>query len=101
VYSYRANAALHYKLTDKIEAIGAWYFGTGNFIRTAGFREYFPAYQRHQVKLELRGDAFFVRSYTTRQKAEGYNLGALAQRLLQIARPTGQLGCRLRPGLQR
>jgi outer membrane receptor protein involved in Fe transport len=92
VYSYRANAALHYKLTDKIEAIGAWYFGTGNFIRTAGFREYFPAYQRHQVKLELRGDAFFVRSYTTRQKAEGYNLGALAQRLLQIAKPTGQWG---------
>jgi outer membrane receptor protein involved in Fe transport len=90
VYSYRANVALHYKLTDKIEAIGGWYFGTGNFIRTAGFREYFPAYQRHQIKLELRGDEFFVRSYTTLQKAEGYNLGVLAQRLLQIAKPTAR-----------
>jgi outer membrane receptor protein involved in Fe transport len=90
VYSYRANAALHYKITDRIEAIGGWYFGTGNFIRTAGFREYFPAYQRHQAKLELRGDEFFVRAYTTLQKAEGYNLGVLAQRLLQIAKPTAR-----------
>ncbi len=90
VYSYRANAALHYKLSNRVEAIGGWYFGTGNFIRTAGFREYFPAYQRHQAKLELRGDEFFVRGYATLQKAEGYNLGVLAQRLLQIANPTGQ-----------
>jgi outer membrane receptor protein involved in Fe transport len=90
VHSYRANAALHYKLTDNVEAIGAWYFGTGNFIRTAGFREYFPDYRRHQVKLELRGSDFFVRSYATLQKAEGYNLGILAARLLQIARPTNQ-----------
>jgi outer membrane receptor protein involved in Fe transport len=27
IFSYRANAAVHYKLTDKIEAIAAWYFG--------------------------------------------------------------------------
>ncbi|MCU0447411.1 MAG: TonB-dependent receptor [Microscillaceae bacterium] len=89
VFSYRANVALHYKINDKIEAIASWNYGNGNFIRTAGFREYFPDYRRHQAKLELRGDEFFVRAYGTFQKAEGYNLGQLAARLLQIAKPTG------------
>ena len=88
VFSYRANAALHYKVTEKIEAIGAWYYGNGNFIRTGGFREYFPDYKRNQFKLELRGDEFFVRGYNTTQEAEGYNLGVLAQRLLAISKTT-------------
>jgi iron complex outermembrane recepter protein len=90
--SLRANLALHYKLTDKIELIGAWYYGNGNFIRTAGFREYYPDYNRHQIKLELRSDEWFLRGYTTMQSAEGYNLGALAQRMLQISKPTATWG---------
>lgn len=90
--SLRLNAALHVKLTDKIEAIAAWYYGNGNLIRTAGFREYYPDYNRHQVKLELRADEWFVRGYTTIQSAEGYNLGALAQRMLQISKPTATWG---------
>jgi iron complex outermembrane recepter protein len=87
VYSYRANAALHYRINDKIEASASWYYGTGNFIRTAAFREYFPNYQRHQFKLELRGDNFFVRGYNTLQTAEGYNLGNLSQRMLNGWKP--------------
>ncbi len=90
--STRANAALHYKITDKIEAVGAWYYGTGNFIRTAGFREYYPDYDRHQIKLELKADEWFVRGYTTLQHAEGYNIGALAQRMLQINKTTAAWG---------
>jgi iron complex outermembrane recepter protein len=88
IFSYRANAALHYKLSDKVEAIGAWYFGTGNLIRTAGLREYFPKYVRNQFKLELRADEFFVRAYNTAQQAEGFSLGNLAARMLQIWKPT-------------
>ena len=38
--------------------------------------------------MEVRGDEFFVRAYSTSQTAEGYNLGNLARRLLQIAKPT-------------
>ncbi len=90
--STRANVALHYKLTDKIEATAAWYYGNGNFIRTAGFREYYPDYNRHQIKLELRADEWFVRGYTTIQQAEGFSLGALAQRMLQINKPTATWG---------
>ncbi len=88
IFSYRANAALHYKLTDKIEASLGWYYGTGNLIRTAGLREYFPNYKRNQFKFELRGDEFFIRGYNTSQQAEGYSLGNLAARILQIWKPT-------------
>jgi iron complex outermembrane receptor protein len=88
IFSYRANAALHYKLTDKIEASLGWYYGTGNLMRTAGFREYFPKYKRNQFKFEIRGDEFFVRGYNTSQEAEGYSLGNLAARILQIWKPT-------------
>lgn len=88
IFSYRANAALHFKLSDKIEAIGAWYYGTGNLMRTAGFREYFPKYVRNQLKLELRGDEFFVRAYNTTQQAEGFSLGNLGARINQLWKPT-------------
>lgn len=92
IFSYRANAALHYKITDKIEAIASVNFGTGNFFRTAGFREYFPNYQRWQSRLEVRGDEFFVRAYNTAQTAEGFNLGNLAQRMLNTAKPINTWG---------
>jgi outer membrane receptor protein involved in Fe transport len=78
VFNNRANVSLHYKLPGNIEASLGWYYGNGNFIRTAGFREYFPDYQRHQIKAELRGDNFFLRAYTTQQKAEAWNIGQTA-----------------------
>jgi iron complex outermembrane recepter protein len=92
VFSYRANAALHYKITDKIEAIGAIYYGNGNFTRTASQREYFPDFKRTQYKLEIRGDNFFVRGYNTTQQAQGFNMGNLAARLLQSWKPTATWG---------
>jgi iron complex outermembrane recepter protein len=87
VFNNRANVSLHYKISDKIEANVGWYYGNGNFIRTAGFREYFPDYRRHQFKLELRGDNFFVRAYTTQQRAEGWNIGQTAVSMNNVAKP--------------
>jgi iron complex outermembrane recepter protein len=92
VFSYRASAALHYKITDKIEAIGGFYYGNGNFTRTGGQREYFPDFKRSQFKLEVKGANFFVRGYTTSQQAEGFNMGNLAARLLQSWKTTAAWG---------
>ena len=89
VFSNRANVALHYKLTDKIEAIAGWYYGGGNFIQTAGFRQYFPNYNRQQIKLEIKGDNFFLRGYTTQQKAEGWGVGQTAQAINNAWSPIG------------
>ncbi len=88
IFSYRANAALHYKINQNLEASVGWYFGNGNFARTAGFREYYPDYLRNQIKAELRGDEFFIRAYQTTQQAEGFSMGALAKIMLDSAGST-------------
>ena len=78
VFNNRANASLHYKLTDDVEASLTWQYGNGNFISTGNFREYVPNYQQHQVKAEVRGSNFFVRAYTTQQTAEAWSIGQTA-----------------------
>jgi iron complex outermembrane recepter protein len=92
IFSNRANASLYYKINDKIQANVGWYYGNGNMIRTAGFREYFPNYNRHQFRAEVLGDEFFARAYTTNQTAEGYNLGNLAARLLSTWKTSATWG---------
>ncbi|QHV98001.1 TonB-dependent receptor [Spirosoma endbachense] len=90
VFNNRANVSLHYKLSGTIEASLGWYYGNGNFIRTAGFREYFPDYQRHQFKAEIRGENFFLRAYTTQQQAEGWNIGQTAVAINNAWKPLTQ-----------
>lgn len=92
VWNNRASAALHYKITDKIEASLGWYHGAGNFFRTAGFREYFPNYNRNQFKLEVSSPDFFVRAYRTNQEAVGFNIGQLAHRLNIISKSDAKWG---------
>jgi iron complex outermembrane recepter protein len=89
VFNNRANVSLYYKITNKIEASLGWYYGNGNLIRTAGFREYFPDYKRNQFRAEIKGDNFFVRAYTTRQNAEGWNIGQAAAGINNIWKPLG------------
>lgn len=90
VFNNRANVSLHYKLSNTIQASLGWYYGGGNFIRTAGFREYFPDYKRNQFKAEIRGDNFFVRAYTTRQQAEAWNIGQVAAAINNAWKSTAQ-----------
>ncbi len=89
VFNNRANVSLHYKVGRNVEASLGWYYGNGNLIRTAGFREYFPNYNRHQFKAELRGDNFFLRAYTTQQQAEGWNIGQTARAINNTWKPLG------------
>lgn len=90
VFNNRANVSLHYKVGNNVEASVGWYYGNGNFIRTAGFREYFPDYRRNQFKAELKGDNFFVRAYTTQQRAEGWNIGQVATAINNAWKPLNQ-----------
>ncbi|WP_338876084.1 TonB-dependent receptor [Spirosoma sp. SC4-14] len=78
VFNNRANVSIHYKLADKVEASLGWYYGNGNFIQTGNYRNYFPDYRQNQFKAEIRGENFFLRAYTTQQKAEGWSIGQTA-----------------------
>ena len=86
----RADVSLHYKLSGNVQASIGWYYGSGNFIRTANYREYFPDYQRQQIKAEIHGDNFFLRAYTTQQKAEAWNVGLTAVAINNSWKSLGQ-----------
>lgn len=79
VVNNRANASVHYRFGNSLEASAGWYFGNGNLIETDAFRNYIPDYRRHQFKAELKGDNFYVRAYTTQQQSEGWNIGQTAR----------------------
>lgn len=61
----KLNAALHYRLNDKLELIGQWNYGAGTSVYTGAQRYSLKDFYINQYKLELKGDNFFVRGYAT------------------------------------
>lgn len=69
--SLKFNGALHYRLTEKIEAIGQINYGFGTTVYTAQGRYSLRNFGLTQAKLELRGDNFTLRAYTTQERSGG------------------------------
>ena len=67
--SIKAGAALHYRITDKIEAFGQFNYGRGSTVYTANDRFVLDNFVIWTAKLELRGSNFFVRGYTTQENS--------------------------------
>lgn len=94
VNSLKLNASVHYRLTDKMEAILQANWGKGSAVYTAADRYNIQNFTMGQYKAEVRGDNFFVRAYTTRENSgDAHALGVLgsliSQRYLQTAIPIG------------
>lgn len=71
----KVSGSLNYKLSNKVEAILAGYWGTGNTVYTGSERYSLRNLKVGQYKLELRSDNWFVRGYTTQENAgESHNL---------------------------
>jgi outer membrane receptor for ferrienterochelin and colicin len=72
--NFKGNASFHYKITPKIEAIAAAYFGTGNSTYTGSDRYSLKSFKLAQYKLELNNKHWNVRAYTTQEDAgESFN----------------------------
>ena len=67
--NYKLNAALHYRVTDRAELSYTFNFGSGTSVYTGAQRYSFNKFFISQHKLELRGDNFFLRGYTTRENS--------------------------------
>lgn len=67
--SLKLGGAFHYRLNDKIEAIAQVNWGQGSSVYTANDRFILDNFSIWTGKLELRGDNFFVRGYTTQENA--------------------------------
>jgi outer membrane receptor protein involved in Fe transport len=66
VRNLKANASVHYKLTDKIEIKAAYNYGTGTTVYQGDNRYSLKGLVFQQAKLEIsQPDKFFVRAYTT------------------------------------
>ena len=63
--STKFDASLHYKLSDSTELIWVSKVGMGNSIYQGASRYILKDFMMQQHKLEVRGDNFFVRGYTT------------------------------------
>ena len=67
--NFKFNAALHYKINDKVEAILAGNWGTGNTVYTGADRYSIKDFTLGQYKAELKAKNWYVRAYTTRENS--------------------------------
>ena len=86
--SFKTNVALHYRLSEKIEAIGQFNYGYGTTVYTGTGRYSLRNFNLSQTKLELRGDNFTLRGYTTRENSgQSYLAGLAAIGILNESTP--------------
>ena len=82
--SIKFGAATHYRINDKIEALAQFNYGEGSTVYTANDRFVLDGFSIWTGKLELRGDNFFVRAYTTQENSgDSYAANTLTQRINQ------------------
>ncbi len=84
VESLKLGGAVNYRLNDKVEILGQYNIGIGSSVYTANDRFVLDGFNIWTGKVEVRGDNFFVRGYTTQENAgDTYAANTLAQRLNQ------------------
>jgi len=82
VENLKADAAIHYKINDKLQAIYSYRIGTSDNIYQRGNRIRLDNYQIQQHVLELKSTDYFIRAYTTLENTtQSYNLRPLAENL--------------------
>lgn len=79
-YSLKANAALHYRIANNLEAIYQYNIGQGTASYTGSNRFSLNNFVLQTHRAELKGSNFFVRSYmVTENSHDSYNTRSLAQ----------------------
>ncbi len=86
--SFKFNGALHYRLNDKVELIGQLNYGFGTTVYTGAARYSLREFNLTQAKIELRGDNFTLRAYTTQERSgRSYAAGLAAVSMLNEINP--------------
>jgi iron complex outermembrane receptor protein len=80
VYSFKANGAVHYRISDKIEAIYQINFSQGTANYTSSSRNMLRDFRFIQQRVELKGANFFIRAYSVAENSQNaYNTRSLGQ----------------------
>ncbi len=87
--NFKISGSLHYKLTEKTEAVIAAYWGTGNTVYTGASRYSLRNFKMGQYKVELNNKNWTLRAYTTQENAgDSYNLAATTQNFNEAWKPS-------------
>lgn len=87
--SLKGDVALHYRVTEKIEALYNYRYGGGSSVYQGSQKYALRDFTQQFHKLELKGDNFFVRGYMTATDAgDSYNMAALGGLLNERILPT-------------
>jgi iron complex outermembrane receptor protein len=87
--SLKADAALHYRINDKLEVLYNYRYGGGSSVYQGSQKYALRGFTQQFHKLELKGDNFFVRSYITATNAgDSYNVAALGSYMNERYNPT-------------
>ncbi len=82
--SLKFGAALHYRINDDLEISGQYNYGNGSTVYTANDRFVLDNFVIWTGKLELEGDNFFLRAYTTNEDSgDSYAANTLASLINQ------------------
>jgi hypothetical protein len=87
--SLKADAAIHYRITDNIEALYNFRYGGGRSIYQGSGKFILRDFTQQFHKLEVKSDNFFVRGYVTQtDDGDSYNMDALGIFLNEGISPT-------------
>lgn len=87
--SLKTNAALHYRFNPNAELILQANWGQGTTVYTGLDRYSLRNFNLGQYKIELKGQHYFVRGYTTQERSgEAYNSTALASLMNEAYNPS-------------
>lgn len=81
----KLNGSLHYKLSDRTEAIFQANFGTGNTVYTGSDRYSLKDLKMSQFKLELKSKNWYLRAYTTHENSGNSFNATITTRLFNEA----------------
>lgn len=89
--SLKLNAALHWRINDRVEAIFQGNYGAGTTVYTGADRYSITGFNIGQYKAELRGDNWFLRAYTTQERSgDSYAVGIAGQGINEAWKPSTQ-----------
>ena len=87
--SLKTSTSLHYKFSNTVEAIAQANWGTGTSVYTGTDRYSLRNFSIGQYKLELKGQDFFVRAYTTQERSgDAYNATILGTFINEAWKPS-------------
>lgn len=89
--SLKLNAALHWRINDRVEAIFQGNYGTGTTVYTGADRYSIANFNLGQYKAEIRGANWYLRAYTTQERSgDSYAVGIAAQGINEAYNPSTQ-----------